>query len=384
MAGKRDGERESVRVRAGGDMVAYLRSAERAEPESVRPTGIGDRYIWNPVADDRRLAQSCVDLRAGLHRAAGEVLAESRGGAGRGEDGVAPGGAVPRGRVDSALRAHRSLVLAAAAADSDVAERWAAQDSGPDALLLLARTAAVRALGAADRGDWRAAKLAEIAAAACERAAAAAPGDPVPLVVELSLARLSTAPATGRAAVEARVALRAAAWQLFRRIVELDPDNREAHHRLLALHFARHGGSAAEMWQTAWWIADRVAPGSELALLPFVALAEDARSRTAGASGDRPGDGRAGGHWSDQDWRRAAMAVYRSWFPRVASEYRFTPVLDLSYLGHALAMGGQSEARHVLGAMGPYAAAVPWDLHGAPEAALTEARRRLGLRVPVL
>jgi hypothetical protein len=355
--------------------------------EFTRPAEFGDRYVWHPAADDARLARACVDLKAGLHRAAGEVLGESRscGGAGAGVAvdavggagiGVGIGAGRGPGRVDSALRAHRSLVLAAAAADSDAAEQWAACDPGPDALLLLARTAAVRALCAADRGDWRAAKLAEIAAAACERAAGAAPDDPVPLVVKLSLARLSTAPtaasASGRGPSAARADLRAAAWELFRRITELDPDNREAHHRLLALHFARHGGSAAETWETAWSIADRVAPDSELALLPFVALAEDAREQP-----DAPG------RWADQDWRRAAIAVYRSWFPRVA-QYRYTPVVDLSYLGHALAMGRLSEARHVLGAMGPFATTAPWDLHGDPEAALTEARRRLGLRVPVL
>jgi hypothetical protein len=357
-----------------------LSTALRAEVEFTRPAEFGDRYVWNPAADDVRLARACIDLKAGLHRAAGEVLAESRGAAGPGSgagQGSGSRSGSRSGLVDSALRAHRSLVLAAAAADSDTAEQWAARDPGPDALLLLARTAAARALRAADRGDWRAARLAEIAAAGCERAAVAAPGDPVPLVVKLSLARLSTAPDTASACEHGRAAARAAlldaAHDLFRQITEIDPGNREAHHRLLALHFARHGGSAAEMWQAAWWIADRVAQDSELALLPFVALAEDARERPAES-----------GPWADPDWRRAAVAVYRSWFPRVAREYRFTPVVDLSCLGHALAMARLSEARHVLGAMGPFATTVPWDLHGNPVAALTEARRRLGLRVPVL
>lgn len=359
-----------------------LSTALRAEVEFTRSAEFGDRYVWNPAADDVRLARACVDLKAGLYRAAGEVLAESRGASGSGS-GAGPGSG--SGRFDSALRAHRSLVLAAAAADSDAAEQWAARDPGPDALLLLARTGAVRALWAADRGDWRAARLAEIAAAGCERAAGAAPGDPVPLVVKLSLARLSTAPdaasASGRGRDAARAALLAAAQDLFGQITEIDPDNREAHHRLLALHFARHGGSAAEMWEAAWWIADRVAPDSELALLPFVALAEEARERTALQSPEQSAEP---GRWADPDWRRAAITVYRSWFPRVARDYRFTPVVDLSYLGHALAMGRQSEARHVLGAMGPFATTAPWDLHGNPVAALTEARRRLGLRVPVL
>ncbi|NEA48771.1 hypothetical protein G3I35_21515, partial [Streptomyces sp. SID10815] len=79
------------------------------------------QYVWHPAADDRMLASVCVDVRAGRWARARTVLAESRG--------------------DHALRAHRSLVLASEAADSDLAERWLAEEPAPEAALLWARVA---------------------------------------------------------------------------------------------------------------------------------------------------------------------------------------------------------------------------------------------------
>lgn len=63
--------------------------------------------------------------------------------------------------------------------------------------------------------------------------------------------------------------------------------------------------------------------------------------------------------------------------------YRFTPVLDLAYLAHALVMAQCAfEARAVLTAMGPYASRMPWSAFGDPAEQLSRARRACGLPVP--
>ncbi|MEU7162854.1 hypothetical protein AB0A98_41590, partial [Streptomyces chrestomyceticus] len=94
------------------------------------------QYVWHPAADDLRLARACVDIRAGRYFGAREILQEARG--------------------DHGVRAHRSLVLASEAADSDLAERWLAEEPGREATLLWARVAVLRAVRAADGGDTRA------------------------------------------------------------------------------------------------------------------------------------------------------------------------------------------------------------------------------------
>ncbi|EFF89977.1 conserved hypothetical protein, partial [Streptomyces sp. e14] len=128
------------------------------------------QYVWHPAADDRTLASVCVDVRAGRWARARTALAETRG--------------------DHALRAHRSLVLASEAADSDLAERWLAEEPAPEAALLWARVAVLRALRAADARDDRAEPLERIALSACDRASAADPADPTPWVAKLAMARL--------------------------------------------------------------------------------------------------------------------------------------------------------------------------------------------------
>src|SRR4051812_48447391 len=98
------------------------------------------QYAWHPAADDRELAQACMDVRAGRYRSAQEALQEA------GED--------------FAVRAHRSLILASEAADSDLAEWWLAEEPSAEAALLWGRVAVLRALHAADAEDRRAGALA--------------------------------------------------------------------------------------------------------------------------------------------------------------------------------------------------------------------------------
>ncbi|WP_189299844.1 hypothetical protein [Streptomyces albospinus] len=306
-------------------------------------------YVWSPAADDRALARACMDVRAGRYLSAHEVLKEAR--------------------QDFEVRAHRSLVLASVAADSDLAERWLDEEPGPEAALLWSRVAMLRALRMADAGDRRAGALVRIAQTACERAAKTAPEDPTPWVAQLALARLER---QQDPAPKGLLTSPIGPWYLFAHILRLDPWHREAHHRFLAFFFTRYGGSSSASWDVAAFLSQRAAASSPLRLLPLVALVEDYNPDALLA--DRT--------WEQPQWITTAMGIYNNWFPQVAG-YRFTPVLDLSYLAHALYMAKHEfEAREVLTAMGPYASRMPWSVFGDPEEQLTKARRSCGLPVP--
>ncbi|EGX61258.1 hypothetical protein SZN_03157 [Streptomyces zinciresistens K42] len=307
------------------------------------------QYLWHPAADDHVLAGVCVDVRAGRCLSARDALAETRG--------------------DFALRAHRSLVLASEAADSDLVERWLAEEPCPEASLMWARVAVLRALRAADAHDARAGALERIALAACDRAAATAPADPTPWVAKLAMARLHR---LREQAPRGLLTAPPGPWRLFAHILSLAPWHREAHHRFLACFVPRHGGSVTAAWDVAAFLGQRAPAGSPLGLLPLVALVEC-------YDPTRPLADRV---WEQPQWRATAVAVHRTWLPTVA-DYAFTPVLDLAYLAHALVMGRrEEEARAVFAAMGPYASRMPWSAFGDPAEQLSRARRACGLPVP--
>ncbi|UXY26349.1 hypothetical protein [Streptomyces sp. HUAS TT20] len=307
------------------------------------------QYVWHPAADDRVLASVCVDVRAGRYRSAHEALTETR--------------------TDFGLRAHRSLVVASEAAGTDLVERWLAEEPTPEAALMWARVAVLRAIRAADARDERAEALERIALAACDRAAVMAPADPTPWVAKLAMARLHR---LRDPAPNGLLTAPPGPWRLFAHILTLDPFNREAHHRFLSCFFSRHGGSVNAAWDVAAFLSQRAPAHSPLRLLPLVALVESYNPTQLLA--DRV--------WEQPQWRSTALAIYHNWLPTVAG-YRFTPVLDLAYLGHALVMAQREfEARAVFTAMGPYASRMPWSVFGDPEEQLSRARRACGLPVP--
>ena len=307
-------------------------------------------YVWHPAADDRELARACTDVRAGRYLGAHNVLQEARG--------------------DYELRAHRSLVLASEAADSDLAERWLAEEPGPEAALLAARVAMIRALRIGRRGDARADALLRIAQAACVRAARLLPQDPTPWVAQLALARID---GPRDAAPRGLLTAPPGPWQMFAHVLRLDPWHREAHHRFLACFFTRNGGSASARWDVASFLSHRAPATSALRLLPARRTGRGLRSERA-ARRPAPGNSRNG--------PPTALGIYHNWFPQTAS-YRFTPVLDLAYLAHALFMAKREfEAREVLTAMGPYASRMPWSVFGDPGEQLTRARKSCGLPTP--
>ncbi|MGW5331900.1 hypothetical protein [Streptomyces bauhiniae] len=307
------------------------------------------QYVWHPAADDRVLASVCVDVRAGHHRYACEALVETRS--------------------DFALRAHRSLVLASEASGTDLVERWLTEEPSPEAALMWARVAVQRAMRAADARDERAEALERIALAACERAAALAPDDPTPWVAKLTMARLHQ---LREPAPQGLLTAPPGPWRLFAHILSLDPWHREAHHRFLSFFFTRHGGTVNAAWDVAAFLSQRAPADSALRLLPLVALVESYNPTQLLA--DRV--------WEQPQWRSTALAAYRNWLP-MAARSRFTPVLDLAYLAHALVMGqSEFEARAVFAAMGPYASRMPWSAFGDPAEQLSRARRACGLPVP--
>jgi hypothetical protein len=307
------------------------------------------QYRWHPAADDRRLAQACTDVRAGRYFSAHEVLKEAR--------------------WDAELRAHRSLVLASEAADSDLAERWLAEEPSAESTLIWARVSVLRAVKMAGAPDRRLDALVRMAQTACERAAEAFPEDPTPWVAQLALAHLLR---LRDPAPPGMLTSPPGPWALFTHILRFDWLHREAHHRLLAYYFARNGGSKTARWDVASFLSQRAPVSSSLRLLPFVVLIEDYDSNLLLADHT----------WEQPAWRSAAMSAYHNWFPTVAGA-RFTPVLDLSYLAHALYMAKREfEAREVFTAMGPYASRMPWSVFGEPEQQLTKIRRSCGLPVP--
>ncbi|MFI7099366.1 hypothetical protein ACIBK8_08405 [Streptomyces sp. NPDC050161] len=307
------------------------------------------QYVWSPAANDRQLAQACIDVRAGRYFGAHEALKETRG--------------------DFEVRAHRSLVLASEAADSDLAERWISEEPGPEAALLWARVAMIRALRMAETDDRRQEAMVRIARTAGERAAQMLPDDPTPWVCQLALSRFQR---PQDPAPQGLLTAPTGPWYLFAHILRLDPWHREAHHRFLSFFFTRNGGSASASWDVAAFLSQRAAASSALRLLPLVALVDEYDPTALLADHT----------WEQPQWISTALGIYRQWFPLTA-EYRFTPVLDLSYLAHALFMAKHEfEAREVFTAMGPYAARMPWSAFGKPEEQLTKARRSCGLPIP--
>jgi hypothetical protein len=315
--------------------------------------------IWNVAGPDEELAKALVSAKSARSAGVAEVLADSRG--------------------DHGLRAWRSQALGSACADSDVAEQWLREDpKNVDALLLYARTCVSRALRAADAGDDRAAMLAEIARRACEAAVNADPADPTPLVAWLTLARIEwfrgRAQRPGPAGLEDVVG----PWGLFEQVLAIDPVHREGHLRFLSCLFKRYGGSDAQMMTFARHVAYEMPFDADPQLLVLVALVEYYRSKSPA---ERTAE-QADGQWRTEMALRYALDLHEFWFP-AACKRRVAPIVDFSYLAHALWAGDRIfEAADVLRAMGPYAASAPWSLFGKPATVLARARAQCHLGPP--
>jgi hypothetical protein len=339
-------------------------------------------FDWDPAGPDRALAVARGDVAALRVGAAREVLADTRL------------------RRDYDARAFRSLVLAASAASSDVAETWTREDpANPDALLLYARVAAHRAVTARqDRGT-----LETIAVRACAAARLACPEDPTPYVIGLTLLRLRQAE-RNRAPVRPPGSPADPAWALWLEAESRHPGNREAGQRLVALCYPRQGGTAELTSDTAAYLASVGAPRSINQLLPLLADLEQTEGpEPAGPDPQRltkihqllgnlttqgPAEPQA------EQRRRTLLEMLdlelrgeqatdpvsgelaRSWFDPEPRPPAAATVSDLSVLAEALHRTGRLDlAWRVLRHIHPYASPFPWSRHGPPEKVLARVYR---------
>lgn len=379
-------------------ITSYADAAPRsvaAGTDGTAQAAASTSFAWGLAGHDRALELAFEDLKAGSLVKARLLLERTRE------------------QRYWARRGYASAVFGATVRQTNVAETWASEEShNPDAWLLWARTAGVRALRAHDENaapdvvdDLR-----KIAMRACEGAQNLCPVDPTPQVIMLSLDRLRY-----RAPLVApeRTGIRAPGpWDQLRRVAKLDQYNREAGHHLLSYFLPRYGGKG-DVHQVAEWIATRVAPDdSPLKLLPIYteievgpdpervkALAPE-RERRVGMLEGLIEDARAGRgvnasldpqrlteritqlvaavsevknqrETAYAEWSHAAARdLHGEWFGP-GGEVPYVPVRDLSVLADVLHDAGDFEkAGQVLKFLSPYASAFPWSRRGEAEQVL--------------
>lgn len=370
----------------------------------------GAAWVWNPAGDDELVARACMDLGAGRFGLAAEALRECRG--------------------DTELRARRSALLAAAAADVDAAEYWLAEaPTDRDALLLAARTAVMRACRAQARG-LIAQQLVSTAAALCQRAAGCDPQDPTAWSALLMLRAGSGTPGMTIHEGYAQWASRAGApayvvdgrnWSV--RIAEALAGARHAQRSLGVRPFFTVARTAAalldtlvsgpwdllfEVWARdalcreahAWFleslhVQDALAFAalvrnatprtSNLQLLPLSANLADYQRRASAGPVNTAEDG-ASAVWRSPMLREACLQTFADWFAPVYQAGGWRPVREFSLLAHGLFMVGErNRAAIVMEAMKPFACPYPWSVTAADgdgTRAFLSAAHALGVSAP--
>lgn len=294
-----------------------------------------------------------------------------------------------RGRWD--LRASRSRMLASACADSDLADWWVKEDrSNPDAWLLYARVAGIRAQRAVRHGRTDAPDFIRSAVRACQDATTMDRGDPTPLVELISLARLAPyvsslppelVPVPGFGAPFAMDPFRRepgpgqlakvhGPWRLLHAVLGIAPLHREGHLQFMRSLSPVHGGSLEQMWMFAYAVGEGTPVESDPQLLALYSCDEEYRVL-------RESGGAATGTWAQEARTRLLVDLVDEGWLKAARGRAILPVKDLSYLAYGLFMAGRyGEAREVFAALGPYAHAAPWVRHGAPAEAIAWAKAK--------
>jgi hypothetical protein len=250
---------------------------------------------------------------------------------------------------------HRSQVLAAAAAGSDVVETWQAEEPGTEVVVMRARVAVERALRAHRSHHPTTDTLWQSAIAACRNATQDAPSNPVPWICFLALAVLDEGQqASEHRAVADDPLLPPGPWGLLRRAHDLDRYNREAYHRMLNYWLSRPEAAAVSHADGyARWVlsgAGRDRGAAHLLMLPVYVRVER-WLRLPREALDM--------HWLNSYAIQEALAAFHDWF--AVSEPATRSVQDLSHLAHALWAGQQyREAGEVFLAMGRHATPRPW------------------------
>lgn len=365
-------------------------------------------FVWDAAGRDHDLRSAAAALRAGMTTPTRDLLAHTR-------------------RHDQFdRRAYASAVLAAEVTELNLAESWAEEEPGnPDARLLWARVAAMRALHA-EREDERLQPLLQIAERACQAAAALAHHDPTPHVIALSLDRHRY-----RAALPAPQYMdlfglkQAGPWDRWEEVMLRHAESREAGQHLLAFLATLPGGNVASVRALGRWAASCAPRASALQLLPLYAdveykVEDDPEDGAASEANTRRAEtlrvliedidqGNAFGTPDDLALRRkrfardldeasdpqrvarthraalttTAVHVFERWF-RVPGSMPYLPVRDLSVLAHALYTGGDRQrAGAVLKYLSPYAHPFPWSRMTRNTAArLREVYQECGVRPP--
>ena len=309
------------------------------------------RLVWDPAGPDRRLAAAGQELKAGRVSLAAEVLADRRDGEDR--------------------RCQRFLILAQVAAGNGAADVWAQEQPGsPEAGLLQARAAVIRALQAHRERHPKTATLVAHARAVCLDTARRFADDPVPWVALLQLSAIAPENVFGPSELGV-----SGPWNLMDQLWHRDPWNREGHHRLLAAVGPRAtGGSIASVSSVARWIAEQAPAGSALCALQLVAFVE--AFRQLADAGDISRVLLTDRHWSTSYAQVVIERCYTQWFAVSTDPSRIVSS-DLHLLAHALWVGTRRKwAAEVFHTIGPYALTTPWSLHGDPAEVFTRARER--------
>ncbi|MEV7926008.1 hypothetical protein [Kitasatospora sp. NPDC088779] len=252
----------------------------------------------------------------------------------------------------SGLWTSRTQVLALVAARSTVLSDWACEDpDDPGLAVLRTRVLVEHALAAAGADSPGAERLEWEARESCWAAARAVPLDPVPWVCLLALAVLDRT----RQRPEHRHGtsdpmLPPGPWGLLDEALRRDPGNREAHHRMLRYWQRVYRPAAADFVNV---VMPTAAFGSPLAALPLYLSVDHYRNeprRNAVVLRQ----------WLREPHFSRAQRAYESW---AVSEPGSWPVVDLSYLAHALWASARMDAAvEVFGVLGQFASRAPWSL----------------------
>ncbi|MCT4357012.1 hypothetical protein M5362_28225 [Streptomyces sp. Je 1-79] len=295
--------------------------------------GHGFRPVYHPAGHDHALRHAVQDLRTGRWVSTARLLDETSG---------------------WADWTRRTQVLGAVAAGGDVVQTWRTeQPDSVSAMVMHARVAVERAVRAHRGGHPRTRELWQDAWTACRDAAEQAPADPVPWICLLALAALDDRQrmAEHRLPPPAPL-LPSGPWGLLAEAERRDPQNREAHHRMLQFFYTRSSGSLSEAVNYAQWASVSAPIGSAVHALPLYVRVERYRR-------DRGHEHALDLHWVAEDALRDAQRALHDWFLFCATAE--ASLLDLNHLAHAL-FGAQdfTEAARVFEALGPYYTALPW------------------------
>ncbi|MGW7416614.1 hypothetical protein [Streptomyces sp. NPDC054863] len=292
------------------------------------------RPVYHPAGHDAELRFAVQELRTGRWVAMRDLLA---------------------GTATWAAWTRRTQVLAAVAAGTDTVRAWRAEEPHSVAATVMhTRVAVERATRAHREGHPQTTKLWHEAWEACQICTQQAPDDPVPWVCLLALSPLDRR----QRVAEHRVAppgpmLFPGPWGLLDEVVKRDPDNREAHQRMLQFVCARNPrGALPEAVNYTRWAVSSAPRGSAVHVLPLYVRMERYRR-------ERGQDKALDLHWLTDDAIRDAQHALHQWFDFAdPAEYS---LLDLSHLAHALWGAHQfASAARAFEALGPYYAAVPW------------------------